>query len=65
MSLLGSSTLGASQLFVVVQGVHPQKEAIVFGGPLILIIHVSWFHIDLNQLENEATPQKNEIEYNY
>ena len=39
-----------------VQGVHLRMEAVVFGGPLILEKPVSRLHIDLDQLENEATP---------
>ena len=39
------------------QGVHLQKEAIVFGDPLLLVTSVSGLHIDLDKLENEATPQ--------
>ena len=41
---------------VPVQGVHLRMEAVVFGGPLILENFVSRLHIDLDQLENEATP---------
>ena len=44
-------------LFVLVQGVHLRKEAAVFRAPLILMMHVLGLHIDLDQLENEATPQ--------
>ena len=34
----------------------PSDETIVFGGLLILVRHVSKLHIDLDQLENDATP---------
>lgn len=44
-------------LSTIIQGVHPQKETTVFGGPLIIVIHISGLHVDSNQLENEATPQ--------
>ena len=33
-----------------------QKEAIVFGGPLVLVMPVSGLYVNLDQLENEATP---------
>ena len=32
------------------------KEAIVSGGPLILVMPVSGSPVDLDQLEDEATP---------
>jgi hypothetical protein len=38
---------------------HPSvhwKEAVVFGIPLILVMPVSVLHIELNQLEDDATP---------
>ena len=38
------------------EGVHLQKEAIVVGGPLILVMPVTGSHIVLERLENEATP---------
>ena len=41
-------------LFASIQGVHIRKEAIVFGDPLILEMCV--FHVNLDQLENGATP---------
>lgn len=31
-----------------------QKEAIVFGGPLVLVMPVPGLYINLDQLENEA-----------
>ena len=41
-----------------VQGVHLWKEAVVFRGPLILVMPISGLHIDLDQLKGEAsTPQ--------
>jgi hypothetical protein len=40
---------------VSIQGVHLQKEAVVFGSPLILTMPVSGLHIDLDELKNEAT----------
>ena len=43
-------------LLTPVQGVDLQKEAIVFGDPLLLVMSVSGLHIDLDQLENEITP---------
>ena len=47
--------IGAT-LSATVQGVHFLKEAVVVKGSLILVIHVSGLHIDLNQLKIEATP---------
>ena len=44
-------------LFTPVQGVHLQKEAIVFEDLLLLVMSISGLHMDLGQLENEATPQ--------
>ena len=43
-------------LSVPIQGVHLQKEASVFKGPLILAVPVLGFQINLDQLENEAIP---------
>jgi hypothetical protein len=46
-----------ASLFAAVQGVHLRKKAIiVFKGPLVLIMSILSLHIDLDQLENEATP---------
>ena len=39
-----------------VQGGHLRKEAVVFGGLLILVMSVWGLHIDLDQLGNEAIP---------
>ena len=33
-----------------------QKKAIVFGSLAILVMSISWLHIDLDKLQNEATP---------
>ena len=43
-------------LSVPIQGVHLRKEAAVFKGPLVLGVPVLGFQINLDQLENEATP---------
>jgi hypothetical protein len=43
-------------LFTPIQGVHLQKEAVVVGGSLILIMFILRLHVDLDQLKNEATP---------
>ena len=47
-------------LFVPIHGIHLWKEAIVMGGggrgPLILVMHVSGLHIDLDRIKIEATP---------
>ena len=43
-------------LFAPIQGVHLRKEVIVFGSPLVLIMSILGLHIDLDRLENEATP---------
>lgn len=32
------------------EGAHLQKEAVVFRGPLILVVPISGLHIDLDQL---------------
>ena len=40
-----------------VQGVHRQKKAVVFGGALILIMHVSELHIDSDHLEHYNSHQ--------
>lgn len=46
-----------ASLSMSVEGVHLQgEEVVVFGGSLILIMHVSELHIDLDQLENDAAP---------
>ena len=42
---------------MLVQGVHLQMEAVVFGDPLIPTRPVLGLHIDFDQLENEATPE--------
>ena len=47
---------GACQL-VCVQGVHLSKEVVVFSCPLMLVMPVLGLHLDLDQLEDEATPQ--------
>lgn len=39
-----------------IQGVQLQKEAVLFGEPLILKLPTSGLLIDLDNLENEATP---------
>jgi hypothetical protein len=33
-----------------------RKEAVVFGGLLIIVMPILGLHIDLDKLENEATP---------
>jgi hypothetical protein len=38
------------------QGVHLWKEAIVFEGPLILLMPVLGSHIELDRLQDEETP---------
>lgn len=38
------------------EGFHLRNEAVVFGGPLILVSPVLGLHIYSDQLENEATP---------
>lgn len=45
-------------LSVLVQGVYlrNREEAVVVGCPLIIGIPVWGLHIDLDLLENEATP---------
>ena len=49
---------GAIGLFAPVEGVHFREKAIlVFRGPLILVMHVTRLHIDLDQLINKATPK--------
>lgn len=40
-------------LSVAVQGVHLQNEVVVIRIPLILVMPVSWLHLDLPQLDNE------------
>ena len=49
--------IGAGQLVrvVCVQGVHLSKEVVVFSCPLMLVMPVLGLHIDLDQLEDEAT----------
>ena len=42
-----------ASLSASVQGVHLSK---VFGCPLILMIPISGLHIDIDQLDDEATP---------
>ena len=32
------------------------KEVVIFGNPLILVMLVSKLQVDLDQVENEATP---------
>ena len=43
-------------LSTAVQVVHLSKEAIVFEGPLIILMAVVELHIELDQLEDEETP---------
>jgi hypothetical protein len=40
-------------LSVAVQGVHLQNEVVVIRIHLILVMPVSWLHLDLHQLDNE------------
>ena len=40
-------------LSALVQGVHSYKESVVFKD---LTMHVSGLHIELDELDNEATP---------
>lgn len=35
----------------------PLKKAILFRVPLVFVTHISWFPIELDQLQDEATPQ--------
>ena len=49
---------GAIGLFAPVEGVHlREKVVVVFRGPLILVMHVTRLHINLDQLINKATPK--------
>lgn len=43
-------------LSLPVQGVHSYKESVVFKDPLILTLPVSGLHIELDELDDEATP---------
>ena len=45
-----------ANLFAPDRGVHLQKELVIVKAPLILVMYVTWLHIDLTQLEDEATP---------
>lgn len=47
--------IGAARFSAPVQGVALQKEAVFFGGLLILGKPVFGLHQDFNQLENGAT----------
>lgn len=39
-----------------VQGVHSYKESVVFRDTLILTMHALGLHIELDELDKEATP---------
>jgi hypothetical protein len=43
-------------LFVPFQGVQPLKGAAVFKNLLILVMPILGLHIELDELEDEATP---------
>ena len=43
-----------ASLSALIQSVHLQMKARVYGGPPILIMSILWLHLDLDQLENEA-----------
>lgn len=48
---------GANLISALNTNIHPRKEAIIVEGSLILVLSVSRLNIDLDQLENGATPQ--------
>jgi hypothetical protein len=48
---------GANLISALNTYIHPRKEAIIVEGSLILVLSVSRLNIDLDQLENGATPQ--------
>ena len=41
---------------VPIQGVHSYKESVVFKDPLILKMHALGLHMELDELDKEATP---------
>ena len=41
---------------MAVQGVHLWEGVVVFGGLIILVLSFEELHIELDQLEPEATP---------
>lgn len=45
-----------ANLSLPIQGVHVRTEEVVFGGPIVLVMHVLGLHMDLDQLENEGVP---------
>ena len=48
--------LGSGQVVCACPRCSPLKGAVVFEGPLILMMPVLGFYIKLDQLEDEATP---------